>query len=472
MTSALDTDYLVIGAGAAGMSFTDSLIDGDPNADVIMVDRRHVPGGHWNDAYPFVRLHQAAACYGVTSRALGENRIDDTGLNAGLYQQAGALQIRDYFHRVMDEHHLPSGQVRFFPMSNYLGLEDPEVAFVSSLTGATTEVNVRRAVVDARYLEPTIPSRHKPSFDVDPDVRCVAVNDLVDVREPHTGYTILGGGKTGCDACSWLLANGVDPGRIRWIRARDAWFWNRAQLQPLDLVTDTVDGLSHAVEASAAAETVDELFARLEDIGQLLRLDREVAPTMYHGATCTIAEVEALRSIQKVIRLGHVRAIRTHEIELDGGTIPTDPQQLYVDCTAAGLGKAPARPIFEPGRITLQCVSSAFPTFNAGVLGYIEASRHDDVEAKARLAPTNRYPDAASDWIPNMRGQLKSLELWNGEPDLSEWLESSRLNIARGMFDKAADPRMGDAITRLLTYSEPAAANLEKLESAETPFFA
>src|SRR6516164_10816833 len=102
MTSALDTDYLVIGAGAAGMSFTDSLIDGDPNADVIMVARRHVPGGHWNDAYPFVRLHQAAACYGVTSRALGENRIDDTGLNAGLYQQAGALQIRDYFHRVMD----------------------------------------------------------------------------------------------------------------------------------------------------------------------------------------------------------------------------------------------------------------------------------------------------------------------------------------------------------------------------------
>ena len=55
---AIETDYLVIGAGAAGMSFTDALIDADQDCDVVMVDRRHAPGGHWNDAYPFVRLHR------------------------------------------------------------------------------------------------------------------------------------------------------------------------------------------------------------------------------------------------------------------------------------------------------------------------------------------------------------------------------------------------------------------------------
>ena len=86
------------------------------------------------------------------------------------------MQICDYFRRVMDEHHVESGQVRFFPMSNYLGLETSDVAFVATLTGTTTEVKVRRAIVDARYLEPTIPSRHSPSFAVDPDVRCVPVN--------------------------------------------------------------------------------------------------------------------------------------------------------------------------------------------------------------------------------------------------------------------------------------------------------
>jgi hypothetical protein len=45
-------------------------------------------------------------------------------------------------------------------------------------------------------------------------------------------------------------------------------------------------------------------------------------------------------------------------------------------------------------------------------------------------------------------------------------LESSRLNIARGMLAKAAEPRMGEAITRLLTYSEPAVVNLERLQAA------
>ena len=64
----IETDYLVIGAGAAGMAFTDALV-ADSDAEVVMVDRRHCPGGHWNDAYPFVRLHQPAAYYGVNSRS-------------------------------------------------------------------------------------------------------------------------------------------------------------------------------------------------------------------------------------------------------------------------------------------------------------------------------------------------------------------------------------------------------------------
>jgi NAD(P)-binding Rossmann-like domain len=461
----IDTDYLVIGAGAAGMSFTDALIDADQDCEVVMVDRRQAPGGHWNDAYPFVRLHQPAACYGVNSRPLGQDKLDEGGLNAGLYQQADGVEICDYFRRVMDEHHVASGQVRFFPMSNYLGLEGSDVAFVSALTGATTEVSVRRAVVDARYLEPTIPSRNAPSFTVDTDVRCVAVNQLVDVREPATGYTIIGGGKTGSDACSWLLGNGVAPDKIRWIRTRDAWMWNRAQVQPLELVTDTIDGVSRGVQAAAEAQSVDDLFARLEACGQLLRLDPNVAPTMYHAATVTLAELELLRSVENVVRLGHVKAIRAHEIVLEQGTITTDHGQLYVDCSAAGLGKAPARPIFEPGRITLQCISTVFPTFNAAVIGYLEASRGDDQVAKSNLSPTNRYPDEAKDWIPNMRGQLESLRLWNEQPDMAAWLAESRLNIARGMFEKSGEPRMAEAITRLLTYTEPAVVNLGRLDS-------
>ncbi len=459
----IDTDYLVIGAGAAGMAFTDALI-ADSDAEVVMVDRRHGPAGHWNDAYPFVRLHQTSTYYGVNSRSLGNDSIDETGLNAGFYERATAPQIVDYFQRVMEERFLSSGQVRFVGMSDYLGLESGECAFESRLTGAVTDVRVRRKVVDARYLEPTVPSTHTPSFEVDADARLLTVNQLASLAETPSGYTIIGGGKTGMDACTWLLEGGVDPDRICWIRPRDPWVLDRAYFQPLDQVTALIDGFSLAVEAGAEAGSVDELFERLESSGQIVRLDRTVKPTMYHAGTLAPAEIEQLRSIENVVRQGHVRRIGVDEITLEQGTIPTDRRRVHVDCSAAGLSKSPARPIFEPDRITLQPIRTAVPPFNAAFAGYVEATREHD-EEKLSLCPVNRYPETDVDWIPNMYITLESLGRWNEQGDVGEWLERSRLNISRGMFDHAAEPRMNDAIGRLITNTDPAIENLKRLHA-------
>ena len=63
----ITTDYLVIGAGAMGVAFADEVITRDKTAEVVLVDKHSQPGGHWNDAYPFVKLHQPAAYYGVNS---------------------------------------------------------------------------------------------------------------------------------------------------------------------------------------------------------------------------------------------------------------------------------------------------------------------------------------------------------------------------------------------------------------------
>ena len=90
---AIETDYLVIGAGAAGMAFADALIAAS-DAEVVLVDRRHGPGGHWHDAYPFVRLHGPSALYGVNSRRLGSDVIDRDGPNAGYYPRATAAEIQ------------------------------------------------------------------------------------------------------------------------------------------------------------------------------------------------------------------------------------------------------------------------------------------------------------------------------------------------------------------------------------------
>ena len=72
----LQTDYLVVGAGAMGMAFTDAVID-HADVHVTLVDRRHAPGGHWQDAYPFVQLHQASVFYGVASTVLGTGAVAD-----------------------------------------------------------------------------------------------------------------------------------------------------------------------------------------------------------------------------------------------------------------------------------------------------------------------------------------------------------------------------------------------------------
>jgi len=121
--------------------------------------------------------------------------------------------------------------------------------------------------------------------------------------------------------------------------------------------------------------------------------------------------------------------------------------------------------VFEPGRITLQPIRTVVPPFNAAFAGYVEATRDDDAE-RSRLCPTNPYPETALDWLPNMYITLESMTRWNEQPDIQEWLERSRLNIARGIFNHADDPRMQAALTRLLTYTEPAITNLRKLHGA------
>ncbi len=138
----LETDYLVVGAGAVGMAFVDALVDVD--VDVVVVDRRPAPGGHWLDAYPFVRLHQPSANYGVDSTPLGSDRIDQEGPNRGFRELAGAAEICAYFDGVMRHRLLPSGKVRFFPMSEHLG----GGRIRSTITGGETEVAVRRRIVE------------------------------------------------------------------------------------------------------------------------------------------------------------------------------------------------------------------------------------------------------------------------------------------------------------------------------------
>ncbi len=60
---------------------------------------------------------------------------------------------------------------------------------------------------------------------------------------------------------------------------------------------------------------------------------------------------------------------------LERGETETAPNVVHVDCTALGLNNAPATPIFQPGRIVLQQVRHLSPSFNAALVGFVEAHR-------------------------------------------------------------------------------------------------
>ncbi|KPD21073.1 MULTISPECIES: hypothetical protein [Gammaproteobacteria] len=100
------------GYNATALAFVDKMLT-ETDATFLMVDRRSKVGGHWNDAYPFVRLHQPSGFYGVASRPLGRHRLDETGFNNGFFELATGVEVLNYFHSLMDEVFIPSKRVRF-----------------------------------------------------------------------------------------------------------------------------------------------------------------------------------------------------------------------------------------------------------------------------------------------------------------------------------------------------------------------
>ena len=253
VTEELETDYLVVGAGAAAMAFTDALL-AHSDATVTIVDRRHAPGGHWIDAYPYVRLHQPSAFYGVSSVPLGQDAIDVAGTNAGYYELAGADEIRAYFEHVMHRHFLPSGRVRYFPSCEYLGehrLRLPAHAGVVESARRGGRSSTPR-ISKADFPRPAhLPSKWPTAFAACP------LASIARIRERPERFTIIGAGKTALDACVWLLEQGVPASSIRWIKPREAWWLNRRFHQPHTLLPDFYRGIAIQLEAMAQATSVD-----------------------------------------------------------------------------------------------------------------------------------------------------------------------------------------------------------------------
>ena len=451
----METDYLVVGAGAMGMAFTDALVD-HADVHVTLVDRRHTAGGHWLDAYPFVQLHQASVFYGVASTVLGTGAIQTSGPETGLQERARQSEIETYYDNILRRRFVGSGRVTFLGGSDYHA-DGGDHLVTSRVSGETVRVAVRRRVVDATYLAPTIPATTPPPFGVADDAHVIPIHELAVLDAAPSEYVIVGSGKTATDGIVWLLANGVAPDRIVWVRPRDPWMLNRAVVQPDPAVAV---GLSaDTMQAASEAASLDDLFLRLEARDVMFRIDPTVTPTMAKTPTLGAWELELLRTIERVIRRGHIREVSSKEIVFDDGALALTPGTLVVHCAASGLQYPPLVPIWGDDKIRIQTVRAGFPCFNAALVGYVEATRDDDRE-RNRLCPANTLPDSLVSWARmQVRGAVAT-RAFSAEPDIAEWATGCALNPSRVQPAERDLPAVRDAAARL---AECAGAGLARL---------
>ena len=457
MGAEIEVDYLIVGAGAAGMAMADELLT-HTDATLAIVDRRAAPGGHWREAYPFVRLHQPSTYYGVSSTPMGGDTIDSIGINKGFYELAGADEICAYYDRVMSTRMLPTGRVHYFPNSDYR--EDG--TFVSRLSGKSQAVEFRRKRVDARYVEGRFPASCPPPFEVAADVRCIPAGEIANLPEAPERYVIIGAGKTALDVCVFLLDRGVAPDQIQWIKSREARWLNRRFQQSHTLLPDMYRGSAMQIVAMAQASSIEDLFERLEADEVFLRVDPSTPATALRGAVVSETELALLRQIEDVVRLGHVQRIERDAIVLTEGRVPTTPGTVHVHCAARGLPKVEHRPIFAPNLITMQPVQWSFACYQLAMLGAVEAMLEDD-ESKNRLCRPIDYWDTDADYL---RAFLRTMTIDRAamnHPELQTWMRTTRLNPASGLGPYLEHPEVVRARGLVKEHAPAAAQNLMRM---------
>ncbi|MGK0405690.1 MAG: hypothetical protein ACJAR6_001065 [Oleispira sp.] len=463
MAEELNADYVIVGSGAIGMAFADTILT-ESDATIIIIDRYAKPGGHWNVAYPFVQLHQPSSFYGVSSKELSSGRVEQEGLNAGLGELASGAAVSAYFDDVMRHQFLPSGRVKYFPMCDYQG----DGKFVSKVSGKQYHATANGKTVDATYLKTSVPKTHTPNFEIGDGVRFMPLNDLPTVTSAPDGYVVVGAGKTGIDACLWLLEQHVEPSMITWVVSREAWLLDRQNAQMMEeFFFDTIGSRANMLESIVHAESPDDMFKRLEQCGYFLRIDESTTPEMFHAATVSKLEIEQLRRIENVVRLGHLTAISTTEMKFEKGALPTTANTLYIDCSASAIVDRGGKPVFDGDLITPQFVRPYQPVFSASLIAHVELNFQSE-EDKNRLCGVVPLPNSDIDFIHFTAAAFMNQYQWSQDDKLQQWMSGNRLDGPGTLLKTIAkdDIEKWAVIDRIKKNSPLAAVKLSEFQAA------
>ena len=194
----------------------------------------------------------------------------------------------------------------------------------------------------------------------------------------------------------------------------------------------------------------------------MLRIDPSVMPTMAKTPTLAMWELDQLRTVENVVRRGHLLSVSRGRLTFADGSVAVASDALVVHCAADGLRSPPLVPVWRPDAITLQPIRTGFPCFGAALVGYVEATRDDD-EEKNRLCPPSLYGNSMTEWARmNVLGTRAAMSFL-AEPDIREWSDGVALNPARVPPAYAGSAALDEARARLAAYTRPALARLAEL---------
>jgi len=391
----LSTDYLIVGAGAMGMSFLEELITTSKDVEAIIVDSRSAPGGHWNHAYPFVRLHQPALTYGVNSRTLG----------AGGPDLASKALILQHFELAMKDL-VATGRVKFFPQCKYLG----DGKIVSLLDESLKyEVEIKAKFVDATCTTTHVPATTKPNYKVSEGVNLVPINGLANISKPYPHYLVIGGGKTGIDAVLFLLDHGVTTDKISWVVPNDSWFWDRHffalddgnMSKKINLMLDCI--------TDEEANTQLKALISCENGGLLHRLDKNFIPTRYRAATVSHDELKKLKQVQNIIRKGRIASVEPGKLIFQSGEeMEIDCNTLHVDCSTNSILFPPPKKVFDGKSINVQFIRLPPPSQSANIIAAMELKFPHDEEKKNSVCHVLKVPSVPKDFFANFHSDDKT----------------------------------------------------------------
>ena len=235
------------------------------------------------------------------------------------------------------------------------------------------QVKVLKKTVDATLMLTNVPATKPPQYVVAEGVNLVPINKLAEIKSPWKRYVVIGAGKTGLDALSYLLDNGVDQDRIVWIVSNDCWYFSRDPFEG-DKIKEFHKSFPKFFQAFIEAENVDDCYKKCEEVGQFMRLDKNIWPTKMRAATVSSKEMAKYRSIKNIVRHGRIERIEKDKIVfVQGDTISTDADTLHIDCSAAGTNFPPVKEkIFDGNRINLMMVQMPQPCTSGAMIAALE----------------------------------------------------------------------------------------------------